>query len=238
LWHDPSHRSTTPALDLLELQRSDPNGQLVSDHWTQLHRELKPRSISFLVHEGLPEADAEDVFSEAMVGMVQPRKSGTAVIQDLLIYEQTPALFLSILRRRLSNHIRHRHAEKRSARLTSSLDADETDAAEPAERTAFNAWAADAADPFSGMTFARLAEECASVLTRLQQRILTALYVEESATYMEVASSPWFMEAAQLKANSSAATRRRRLDHEHDSALDQLACSLGIERSESLQQVS
>ena len=238
LWHDASHRATTPALNLTELQRTDASGQLVSKEWTDLHRELKPRGLSFLRHEGVAEADAEDLFAEAMVGMVQKRKSGTAVIHDLVVYEQTPTLFLSILRRRLNNHIRHRHAEKRNAQHTVSLDASEDDAYEPTEWHAFNAWAADSADPFSGMTFARLAEECAAVLTPLQQRIMTALYIEESATYMEVASSAWFAAATQLKPDASSATRRRRLDHEHDTALDHLAASLGIERTENLQEVS
>jgi hypothetical protein len=83
------------------------------------------------------------------------------------------------------------------------------------------------------MTLARLAQECAHALSALQQRILSVLYIEESADYMEVASSSWFIQAAGLKASASDATRRRALDREHDSALDQLARSLGIARQKS-----
>jgi len=173
--------------------------------------------------------DAEDIFAEAMAGLVKLRNDGTAIIQDLLVYEQVPALFLSIVRRRAVNHIRDRHAEKRAVHCTVSLYADET-ADDITAQSTFAEWAAEAADPLRGMTMARLAEECSEGLSGLQQRILTVLYIEESATYMEVAASPWFVQAAGLKTAASDATRRRALDREHDSALDHLAQSLGIVR--------
>lgn len=229
LWHDDTHRSSTPVLDLCELQRADAHGQLSSRHWQDLHEQMKPRALGFLHSEGVPDADAEDVFAEAMMGLVQVRKSGTAAIQDLLVYEQVPALFLDIVRKRLSNYLRHRHAEKRAVTRTVSLHG-EDDAVDTTERSAFTSWTADEADPFSGLTFVRLAEECAHGLSSLQQRILAVLYIEESASYMEVASAPWFMQAAGIKPGTSDATRRRALDREHDAALDHLAQRLGIVR--------
>jgi hypothetical protein len=164
--------------------------------------------------------------------MVKPRKDGTAVIQDLQVYEQVPMLFLSIIRRRTVNYIRDRNAEKRAAHSTVSLHAGET-SADITAQTAVAGWEAEAADPLRGMTLARLAEECAEGLSGLQQRILSVLYIEESADYMEVASSPWFIQAAGLKAGASDATRRRALDRVHDSALDHLANNLGIARRKS-----
>src|SRR5207248_424470 len=108
-----------------------------------------------------------------------------------LVYEQVPTLFLSILRRRTINYIRDRNAEKRAAHSTLSLHADET-SIDVTAQTVVADWAAEAADPLRGMTLARLAQECADGLSSLQQRILSVLYIEESADYMEVASSPWF----------------------------------------------
>ena len=224
LWHDPGHRGTTPVIDLTELQEQ-PDSRL----WQDLLVELKPRAFGLLRGQGVEGADAEDMFAEAMAGMVKPRRDGKAIIQDLLVYEQVPMLFLSILRRRTVNHIRDRHAEKRAAHSTLSLHADET-AGDITAQSAVAEWAAEAADPLRGMTLARLAEECAEGLSSLQQRILSVLYIEESADYMEVASSPWFVQAVGLKASASEATRRRALDREHDSALDHLAQSLGIAR--------
>jgi DNA-directed RNA polymerase specialized sigma24 family protein len=227
LWHDPGHRGTTPVIELTELQQH-PDSRL----WQDLLVQLKPRAFGLLRDQGIDGADAEDMFAEAMAGMVKPRRDGTASIQDLLVYEQVPMLFLSIVRRRAINHIRNRNAEKRAAHNTVSVDADET-SVDVTAQSAVADWAAKAADPLRGMTLARLAEECAEGLSNLQQRILSVLYIEESADYMEVASSPWFVQAAGLKAGASDATRRRALDREHDSALDHLAQSLGVARRKS-----
>jgi hypothetical protein len=108
-----------------------------------------------------------------------------------------------------------------------SLHADEISVDVPAPCTRAD-WEAEAADPSPNMILAKLAEECADRLSSLQRRILYVLYIEESAEYMEVASAPWFVQAAGLNANASAATRRRALDREHGRALDHLAQSLGI----------
>lgn len=227
LWHDAAHRGTTPVIDLRELQlHSD------SRLWQDLLVQLRPRAFGLLQGQGVEGADAEDIFAEAMAGMVKPRADGGAAIQDLLVYEQVPLLFLSIVRRRAVNHIRDRNAEKRDARSTVSIHANEA-SVDVTASSAVADWAAEAADPLHGMTLARLAEECAEGLSPLQQRILSVLYIEESADYMEVASSSWFSEAVGLKANASDATRRRALDREHDSALDHLAQSLGIARRKS-----
>jgi DNA-directed RNA polymerase specialized sigma24 family protein len=227
LWHDPGHRGTTPVIDLPELQQH-PDSRL----WQELMIQMKPRALGLLRTQGVEGADAEDMFAEAMAGMVKPRKDGTAVIQDLLVYEQVPALFLSILRRRTINHIRDGNAERRAAHSTVSMYAGES-SVDVTAQTAVAGWEAEASDPLRGMTLARLAEECAAGLSSLQQRILSVLYIEETADYMEVASSTWFMQAVGLKANASDATCRRALDREHDSALDHLARSLGIARRKS-----
>ena len=229
LWHDESHRSTTPVIDITELQRTDPTGRLVSPHWNILHEQMKPRLTAFLRKQGVPDADAEDLFSETIAGLARVRDTGTAVIDDLLVYEQVPALCMNIARHRLCNYFRHRHAAKRDTRQTTSLQETE-DVEDKTDQLAFTTWAADEANPLSGLTFARLAEECAQGLTPLQQRILTILYIEESATYMQVATSPWFAQAAGIKPGAAGMTCRRALDSLHDSALEHLARRLGIDR--------
>jgi DNA-directed RNA polymerase specialized sigma24 family protein len=221
LWHDPQHRSSTPVVDLAALQQDGS-----SRAWDDLILTMKPRTLGLLRQEGLSQHDAEDLFAESIAGMVKPRGDGTAVIQDLLVYEQLPALFLTIVKRRHANHLRYQQAQMRALENTVALDTIDD------ELTSSN-WAAEAADPFSGLTLARLAEECAHTLTPLQQHILSVLYIEESASYMEVASATWFVSAVGLKASASEATRRRALDAQHDSALDQLARSLGIDRQKS-----
>lgn len=224
LWHDPGHRGTTPVIDLEELQKHPE-----SRAWQDLFVQLKPRASGLLRGQGFDTDESEDLFAEAMAGMVKPRKDGTAVIQDLLVYEQVPSLFLSILRHRAVNHVRDRNAAKRAAHSTVSLHDGEA-AEDITAQNAFADWAAEAADPLRGMTMARLAAECSHGLSHLQQRILAVLYIEESADYMEVASSPWFAQATGIKAGASDATRRRALDKEHDSALEHLARCLGITR--------
>ncbi len=224
LWHDPKHTGSTPVVDLPALQQ-DPD----SPEWQDLFAQLKPRAMGLLRGEGAGEQDAEDVFAESMAGMVKPRQSGPSAIDDLLVYEQLPPLFLCIVRRRLVNHIRYRQAEKRAVRNTLGMEHDAGDVA----AAALTVWEAEAADPMGGLTLARLAEECAHLLSPLQQHILTTLYLEETATYMEVAQAPWFANAVDLKPNASDATRRRALDTEHDSALDSLARALGINRQKS-----
>lgn len=224
LWHDPAHRGTTPVIDLEELQQHPE-----SRAWQDLFNQLKPRASGLLRGQGFDVDESEDLFAEAMAGMVKLRKDGTAVIQDLLVYEQVPSLFLSILRRRAVNLVRDRNAEKRAAHSTVSIHEDET-SEDVTAQSAFADWAAEAADPLRGMTMARLAAECSHGLSHLQQRILAVLYIEESADYMEVASSPWFTHTTGIKEEASDATRRRALDKEHDSALEHLARCLGLSR--------
>lgn len=224
LWHDPDHRNTTPVIDLAELQQHKDSAR-----WGDLLTLLRPRALGLLGSQGVDENDAEDLFAEAIAGMVKPRQNGTAVVQDLFVYEQLPPLFFSIVRRCVVDHIRHRQADRRAIRNTVSLG---EEISKLDDRTV-STWAADVADPLHGLTLVRLAEECAQMLTALQQRILTALYIEESATYMEVANSPWFAQAMNLKPTASDATRRRALDAQHDSAFDQLAQALGIPRPKS-----
>lgn len=221
LWHDPQHRGTTPVIDLAELQQREN-----SSRWNDVLTQMRPRALGLLKGQGVDEHDAEDLFAEAIAGMVKPRQNGTAAVHDLIVYEQLPPLFLSIVRRRLVNHIRHRHADKREVGATTSLD----DEISGLDDHTFSTWAANAADPMHGLTLARLAQECAHKLTALQQRILSTLYVEESATYMEVANAPWFAQAMNLKSGVSDATRRRALDAQHDGALDLLARALGLSR--------
>lgn len=221
LWHDDTHRGTTPVIDLAVLQ-SDPASLL----WQDVINHCKPRALGLQRAEGLVGADAEDIFAESLAALLQPRQSGTAILHDLLVYEQMPPLFLSIVRRRMINDLRHRRAAKRSEALTLSLHDEEAHTF--TERRAFTTWASDEADPLSGVTLSRLAQECADQLSSLQQHILTVLYIEESATYMEVATAPWFRQAMAIKTGASEATCRRTLDRVHDDALSTLARSLGI----------
>lgn len=163
LWHDPQHRGTTPVIDLAELQQ-----QASSPRWNDVLTQMRPRALGLLTGQGVDEHEAEDLFAEAIAGMVKPRQNGTSAVHDLIVYEQMPPLFLSIVRRRLVNHIRHRHADKREVGVTASLDEEISGLK---DRT-YSTWAANAADPMHGLTLARLAEECAHKLTALQQRIL------------------------------------------------------------------
>ena len=231
LWHDSDHRPTTPLVDLSGLQNLDEDGTAKGESWSFLHEQLKPRAVGLLGSEGVPAADAEDLYQESFAGLLQVRRNGTTVIHDLHVYEQLPPLFLTIVRRKLAKYIRHRHAAKRAVTVTESLDAVDDFNSVAVERRSFDVWAAGEADALSGLTFARLAEECAGVLSALQQRILTILYIEESANYMEVASSSWFGVAAGLKPGASEATCRRALDRVHDEALDALARGLGLNRA-------
>jgi hypothetical protein len=219
-WHDSEHRLTTPVLDLVALQE-DVNSRV----WQDVLTRFRPVSFGALTQMGLGDTDADDVFSESLASLAQPRhSSGTAVLADLLVFEQLPPLFLQIVRRRAVNFIRDRSAAKRSAHHTVSLEN-----ADPAtQRSALSTWEADENDPLHGLTLAKLAAECADRLSALQQHILSVLYIEESATYMEVAGAEWFAQAVGLKPGSSDATKRRALDREHDSALDHLAHHLGI----------
>ena len=234
LWHDSAHRPTTPVIDLSNLQSAAPDGSLNGARWSDLHKELRPRALGYLRGEGVSDADADDLFAEALTGLIHVRKNGSAVIQDILVYEQLPMLFMTIIRRKLANFLRHRHAARRAVNVTESLDSEEDMLVSSADQKSFSTWASDAADPFNGLTFARLAEECARGLSALQQKIFCVLYVEESATYMEVACSNWFAKAADLKPTASDATRRRALDKEHDEALEILAESLGLPRTPGL----
>jgi hypothetical protein len=225
LWHDPAHRRSTPALDLAAMQR-EPHSPV----WAQLLISLKPVSLQLLRSDGLSDADAEDVFAEALAGLVQTRASGTAILQDLLVYEQLPSLFTSILRRRQSNFLRDSQAAKRSAAKTISLHSEDPSLPQLTDHQSWSQWLADEADPLRGMTLTRLATECGHCLSPMQQHILSVLYIQESMSYMELAASPWFLQAVGLKATASEATLRRALDSQHDSALDLLAQCIGLPR--------
>jgi hypothetical protein len=155
LWHDPTHRRSTPALDLAAMQR-EPHSPV----WAQLLLGLKPMSLHLLRGDGLSDTDAEDIFAESLAGLVQTRASGAAILQDLLVYEQLPPLFTSILRRRQSNFLRDSQAAKRSAAKTISLHSEDPAIPQLTDHQSWSQWLADEADPLRGMTLTRLANEC------------------------------------------------------------------------------
>jgi hypothetical protein len=224
LWHDESHRGTTPVLDLTALQ-SDPKSQV----WQTVLTQMRPRALGYLLKEGISETDGEDIFAEAVASIVRERSDGSRALDEILVYEQFPPFVVTVVKRRMLNFLRDRGAAKRSRCQTVSLHEDE-EALRNAEREIAAGWAAEENDPLRGLTLERLSNECAHCLTALQLRILTELYITESASYMEVARSPWFIAAAGVK-GASDATRRRALDHEHATALDKLAECLGIPRN-------
>jgi DNA-directed RNA polymerase specialized sigma24 family protein len=228
LWHDPDDDSGLGGIDMDALQAGS-HSYACNQAWHTVTSVLRPRAIGLCVGPLISTSDAEDVFMEALTDLAKEQADGRSLIEQLHVYEQIPATLLTIVKRRCTDLLRHQTAQRRDSRLLTFIP-EEAVGPSALDKAPTNDWQSAQDDPYHGLTFAQIASECAHCISPLQQRILSALYVMESDSYMDIANAAWFASATGLRPDVSAATKRRTLDREHDGALTALAACLGLQQ--------
>jgi hypothetical protein len=223
LWHEGFGHSDQAWIDLELLQQTFPLNPAGQGEWLALSKRLRPTALHLVQAGGtLSLEDAEDIFQESLTAFFSCPPGRSSLIQQLAVFEQIPPTFSTVVKRRTADWLRHELAQKRDRRMQLSVDHKfDSDGAElqVTDSASFADWQAALHNPYQSTAFDKLMHESQRLLTPLQQRILTELYILESGSYMEIAQSHWFCQASGVHAGASAATKRRALDREHDAAL-------------------
>jgi hypothetical protein len=233
LWHDPAWQPGEPVLDMAALRRRDARGGYSSPEWQRLHDVLKRRALRILpgVRHGimaLPESAADDVFMEALTELIRERPEKGTLLDELPLWEHVPAVFNTIIKRRGIDWLRREGQRKNepnaSARQTSFDDPD----SHLAESLRDPASPGNTFDSFHGVTFDRIYRACGQCLTAIQWHIITAIYIEETATRLDLASDEDLLRQLDVSPASSESTRRRAINAQLEAAITHLAECLQI----------
>ena len=231
LWHDPEWQSGEAVVDLRALRQRDPGGNYTSPEWHKVHEILRRRAMRILpgLRSGplvLPDSTVEDVFMEALTELVRDRPGKGALLDELVLWEQVPPVFNTIVRRTGLDWLRsegQRKNQPNSPLLRTSFD--DPDAG-LADTHADPESARAAIDPWHGVTFDRIHKACADCLSPLQWQIITAIYIEETATRLDLASDPDVLRQLGVAPAASESTRRRAINTQLEAAIAHLATCL------------
>lgn len=228
LWHDPAWQPGEPVLDMHALRRRDSRGGYSSPECQRLHDVLKRRALRILpgVRNGiaaLPESAMDDVFMEALTELIKERPEKGTLLDELPLWEHVPAVFNTVVKRRGIDWLRREGQRKNEpnapGRQTSFDDPDahlaETLPEPDSVGAAFNS--------LHGVTFDRIYRACEKCLTPIQWHVITALYIEESATRLDLASDEDLLRQLDVSPASSVATRRRAINAQLEAAIAHLA---------------
>lgn len=228
LWHDPAWQPGEPVLDMAALRRRDARGGYSSPEWQRLHDVLKRRALRILpgVRHGaltLPESAADDVFMEALAELIRERPEKGTLLDELPLWEHVPPVFNTIVKRRGIDWLRReaqRKNEPNASSRQSSFDDPDTHLAEVLPDPASSG---GVSDPLHGVTFDRIYRACAKCLTDIQWHIITAIYIEETATRLDLASNEDLLRQLDVSPASSESTRRRAINAQLEAAITHLA---------------
>lgn len=228
LWHDPAWQPGEPVLDMHALRQRDARGHYFSPEWQRLHDVLKRRALRILpgVRNGsmaLPESAVDDVFMEALTELIRERPEKGTLLDELALWEHVPAVFNTIAKRRGIDWLRRegqRKNEPNAAMRQTSFDDPDTRLAESHPDPGS---AAAAFNPLHGVTFDRIYQACKTCLTPVQWQIITSIYIEETATRLDLASDPEVLATLSVATTASVSTRRRAINAQLEAAIAHLA---------------
>jgi len=214
--------------DFDALRRRDDEGVLTSPDWSMAEPVLRRRALPVLRRMGVKDEDAEDVVMEALGELTQARPDGGGPLDKMWVFEELPRFFATMAERRGISFLRKQSAQKRQP--SHPANADPLDAPDSAVRRTL-------ADPRSGRpdepkapwenaTFDAIHAACRTVLSDFEWFLLTALFVEDTHTRLDLASDPWVLEQLDIPTTASESKRRRRLNLFIEEALIRLGRAL------------
>ncbi len=214
--------------EFLLLKKRSTDGSLAAPQWAEAFPILRRRADAFLAKRSIPFDDRDDVFMETISELLKP---GDGPLDGMLIFEELPLFFGTMMDRRAISWIRRQNAQKRDARAAQPLDDQPPDGAGewlPGSlvREIVKANESRAARPWEHATWERIQESCATALTAFEWHLVGAYLVEASHSLLELANDSWVLEQMEIPASASESKRRRALNSYLEIALARLGCAL------------
>ncbi len=214
--------------DFSRLKKRTADGALTAPQWSDAMPILRRRADAFLAKRSIPLDDRDDVFMETIAELLKP---GDGPLDRMLVFEELPLLFGTMMDRRAISWLRKQNAQKRDARAAQSLDDQPPDSAGewlPGSlvRDIVKANESRTAKPWEHATWERIQERCAAALTAFEWHVLGAYLVEASHSLLELASDSWVLEQMEIPASASESKRRRALNSYLETALARLGRAL------------
>ena len=213
-WADPAEGQEAPRLHLKQLQQDRSS----SAGWNDLLNQFRQRNWNSMKTLGVPPEEIEDVLSETLVALFRPRADGvTRPLDTISVYEELMPLLHTMSKHVATDYLRAKSAQKRSpgaGNLVSGEAAEEVASPQP--------------PPGEEYSFYHCYQECRDCLSEFQWNLLMRLYVLESANRLQLIEEPAVLKELGVKANSSSATRRRRLNEYVDDMIAILATRIRL----------
>lgn len=179
---------------------------------------FRQRSWNVIKSQGVPPEEIDDVLSDTLLALFKPRSDGiTRPLDTVQVYEELMPLMHTMARNTATDHMRAKSAQKR---LPSGGGFVGGEAAENV--------ASEAPAPGDAVSLYECYKECRDCLTDFQWDILVRLYVLESANRMSLIEEPAVLRELGVKASTSSATRRRRLNEYLDAMIAALAARVQL----------
>ena len=225
LFRDPQKLAWEQNPDFDALRRRSAESALLSRGWDSAAAILERASKPVFQRLGISEEDSRDLQNETLAELT--RASATpGALEKLLVFEELPKLFATMIERRTISWLRKVSAQKRRATnpaYTEPLD-DPDNAA--ARRLTAPGTAPSGDSPWVSAGFDRIRSACRGVLTDFEWHLVEVLFVDASHTRGDLVSDAWTMEHLGVTPADSESKRRRRLNEFIDNALSCLGRAL------------
>jgi hypothetical protein len=211
--------------DFDALRSRSPDGALLSREWDLAAPILWKGVQPVFLRLGIAEEDARDIQNETLAELTRASKTA-GTLEKLLVFEELPKLFATMIERRTISWLRKTTAVKRRPMNPAFTDRlDDPDNA-TARHLAAPLTGPAGASPWAHAGFDRIRHACRSVLTDFEWHLVEALFVEGSHSRGELVNDAWILEQLGISASASESKRRRHLNVFLDEALARLGRAL------------
>ncbi len=225
LFRDPQKAAWMKNPDFDALRRRSADGALLSREWDGVAAILWKAAQPVFARLGTCDEDAMDLQNETLAGLTRAA-TGTGALENLLVFEELPKLFATMIERRTISWLRKGSALKRRAMNPAFTDRlDDPDSA--ASRLLADPASTPSGDsPWVNAGFDRIRRACRGVLTGFEWHLVEAVFVEATHTRGDLANDPWTLEQMGVSSAASESKRRRKLNLILDDALSRLGRAL------------
>lgn len=224
-FRDPQKSAWVENPDFDALRRRSEDGALLSREWDRVAPILWKAAHPPLLRLGVGEEDASDIKMETLAELTRASKVAGS-LDKLLIFEELPKLFATMIERRAISWLRKFSAQKRRPvhpSFTERLD----DPDNPAARQLTDPRTeSTGAPPWANAGFDRIRHACRGALTDFEWHLVDVLFVEASHSRQDLVNDQWVLGQLGLAASASESKRRRRLNLFIDEALARLGRKL------------
>lgn len=213
-----------PDFDALRTRSQD--GALLSREWDRVAPILWKGSQPVYMRLGIGEEDARDIQNETLAELTRANKTGGA-LEKLLVFEELPKFFATMIERRTISWLRKASAQKRRpVNPAYSERLDDPDSATARQLTDPRNGSAGGGSPWANAGFDRIRKACGKALTDFEWHLIEMLFVEASHTRGDLAADAWVLEQLGIPASASESKRRRHLNLIIDESLARLGRAL------------